>query len=158
MGYQIPAGILGSVANSTLLLNSILVSEVAEEFQLEALLHDSAEAFLGDVTRPLKQLLPEYKKIENNVQRAIFDRLKVRWPLPRQVKQADLRVLAAEQRLIMPEGTDGWVRGQKVEPAPIVIRHLSPEEGMRLFLERFHALSGGYVLRGTHGSDILKGR
>ena len=31
----------------------------------------------------------------------------------------------------MPEGTDGWVRGQKVEPAPIVVRHLSPDEAKR---------------------------
>jgi 5'-nucleotidase len=51
--------------------HSILVSEVAVGFELEALLHDAAEAFMGDITRPLKQMLPEYKKIEDEVETAI---------------------------------------------------------------------------------------
>lgn len=127
--------------------HSILVSETAEGFELEALLHDAAEAFLGDITRPLKQMLPEYKRIETEVERAILDRFGVIWPLPQQVKQADLRVLAAEQKQIMPEGTDGWVRGQKVEPAPIVVRHLSPDAAKSLFLSRFEALHPAFMMR-----------
>src|ERR1043165_2313879 len=54
--------------------HSILVSETAKGFELEALLHDAAEAFLGDITRPLKQMHPDYKRIENDVERAILDR------------------------------------------------------------------------------------
>jgi uncharacterized protein len=135
--------------------HSILVSEVAKGFEFEALLHDAAEAFLGDLTRPLKQMLPEYKKIEGNVERAILDRFGVSGPIPREVKQADLRVLAAEQRQIMPEGTDGWVRGQKVEPAPIIIRHLPPNEGKRMFLERFEALRPAHVLPKSHRNAFL---
>jgi len=127
--------------------HSILVSETAKGFELEALLHDAAEAFLGDITRPLKQMLPEYKRIEADVERAILDRFGIIGPLPPQVKQADLRVLAAEQKQIMPEGTDGWVRGQKVEPAPIIVRHLLPDEAKRAFIERFEALHPAYLLR-----------
>ena len=51
--------------------HSVLVSEVTEQFKLEALMHDAAEAFLGDVTRPLKQLLPDFKIIERNIQQVI---------------------------------------------------------------------------------------
>ena len=127
--------------------HSILVSEMAVGFEFEALLHDAAEAFLGDITRPLKQMLPEYKRIEAAVERAILDRFEVVGVFPPQVKKADLRVLAAEQRQIMPEGTDGWVRGQKVDPAPIVVRHLPPDEAKRIFLERFDALRPAYALR-----------
>lgn len=131
--------------------HSILVSDTAVGFEFEALLHDAAEAFLGDITRPLKQMLPDYKRIEADVERAILDRFGVVGSLPSQVKQADLRVLAAEQRQIMPEGTDGWVRGQKVEPAPIVVRHLPPSEAKRIFLQRFEVLHPAYVSRKSKG-------
>jgi hypothetical protein len=127
--------------------HSLLVSEVAEGYEFEALLHDAAEAFLGDITRPLKQMLPEFKRIEMDVERAILDRFGVAGPIPSQVKQADLRVLAAEQRQIMPEGTDGWVRGQKVDPAPVIVRYLSPEDAKKTYLDRFEALRQSYVRR-----------
>jgi hypothetical protein len=135
--------------------HSILVSQIAKGFEFEALLHDAAEAFLGDITRPLKQLLPEFKKIEASVQRVVLDRFGVSGPISPKVKQADLRVLAAEQRQIMPEGTDGWVRGQKVDPAPITVRHLSPDEGKRVFLERFAQLHSAYVLHKSHDRAFL---
>ena len=48
--------------------------ETAIGFELEALMHDAAEAFLGDITRPLKQMLPDYKRIESETERAIFSR------------------------------------------------------------------------------------
>jgi hypothetical protein len=67
--------------------------------------------------------------------------------LPTEVKEADLRVLAAEQRQIMPKGTDGWVRGRKVVPADVVVRHFPPGEAKRTFLARFEALRPRYHLR-----------
>src|SRR3954462_5017501 len=91
--------------------HSILVSETAVGFEFEALLHDAAEAFLGDITRPLKQMLPDFKRIEAAVQDAVLKRFGLAHPLPPQIKEADLRVLAAEQRQIMPPGTDGWLTG-----------------------------------------------
>ena len=124
--------------------HSLLVSETVIGFELEALMHDAAEAFLGDITRPLKQMLPDYKRIEGEVERAIFSRFGIQTPIPREVKQADLRVLAAEQRQIMPRGTDDWLRGQDVVPAPIVVRNLPPVEAKRAWLERFEVL---YPLR-----------
>jgi hypothetical protein len=123
--------------------HSMLVSEIAVGFELEALLHDAAGAFMGDITRPLKQMLPEYKKIENEVEEAILMRFGLNAPIPTGVKDADLRVLAAEQSQIMPPGTDDWAREQNVLPAPVIVRHLDPEQARRAFLncyERLHTL------------------
>jgi hypothetical protein len=120
--------------------HSLLVSEVARGHEYFALMHDAAEAFIGDVTRPLKQLLPDFKRIEAVVEGAIFARFDVTMPMPKEVKQADLRVLAAEQAQIMPAGTSQWAQEQGVTPAPVVVRHLPPETARAAFLARYHQL------------------
>jgi hypothetical protein len=121
--------------------HSILVSEVAAGCEMQALMHDAAEAFLGDVTRPLKQLLPEYKKIEANVEAAIFARFGIEQSARSAVKAADLRVLAAEQQQIMPAGTDAWAARSGVYPAPVKVRFLPPETACERFLWRYKSLS-----------------
>lgn len=42
--------------------------------QLGCLLHDASEAYLSDVTRPVKAALTEYLKIEVPLQEAIWDK------------------------------------------------------------------------------------
>ena len=43
-----------------------------ERVQLLCLLHDAAEAYIGDMTRPLKMRIPEFSKIEKEYQNIIF--------------------------------------------------------------------------------------
>lgn len=42
--------------------------------QLACLLHDGSEAYLADVTRPVKQTLPQYLQIEKPLQDAIWEK------------------------------------------------------------------------------------
>lgn len=123
--------------------HSLLVYNMVPEQGLSALLHDAAEAFLGDITRPLKQMLPDYRRIEQEVQSAILERFGLPLVSDPSIKQADLRVLAAEQQQIMPSGTDAWAQSAGIAPAPVVVRHLSPAAAKREFLIRFDALSSG---------------
>jgi len=99
--------------------HSLHVSDIAIRHKREALMHDAAEAFLGDVTRPLKQLLPQFKKIEKNVEKAIFARFDLDHAALVALKTVDLSVLAAEQEQIMPAGTDYWTEESGVVPAAI---------------------------------------
>lgn len=122
--------------------HSVLVSDVASGAALEALLHDAAEAFIGDVTRPLKQLLPEYKRIEDTLQLVIRHRFSLPESQSPEVKQADLRVLAAEQAQIMPRGLSQWASAAGISPALVQVQYLDPPTAKRLFLERFYALKG----------------
>jgi hypothetical protein len=121
--------------------HSLHVSSVAPAFKREALLHDAAEAFLGDVTRPLKQLLPSYKKIEKDVEAAIFARFDLDISAVKRLKSVDLSVLAAEQEQMMPPGTDYWTRESGIKPASIKVQFLPPEEAKRAFLREFECLS-----------------
>ena len=46
----------------------------SQRVQLACLLHDASEAYLSDVTRPVKQELPRYKEIEAPLQDAIWNK------------------------------------------------------------------------------------
>lgn len=46
----------------------------SQRLQLACLLHDGSEAYLSDVTRPVKQEIPKYKAIEEPLQRLIWEK------------------------------------------------------------------------------------
>lgn len=72
--------------------------------KLCALLHDASEAFLMDLPRPVKQLLPEYQKLETTVMQNIADAYGFEWPMPEEVKNADEMVLQQEWEAINGAG------------------------------------------------------
>lgn len=87
--------------------HSVLVSHlVPEDDRFAALMHDAAEAYVGDVPTPLKQLLPEYKAIEKRMEACLFERFGLYDGLPSSVKEADLIMLATEQRDLMVGGSN----------------------------------------------------
>lgn len=45
---------------------------LSERVQLACLLHDASEAYISDITRPVKCYLAEYRKIERKLQQAIY--------------------------------------------------------------------------------------
>ena len=52
--------------------NEAIARGYSKKVQLACLLHDGSEAYLSDVTRPVKQELPQYKLIEEPLQDAIW--------------------------------------------------------------------------------------
>ena len=118
----------------------VLVSQIVPNAKLQALFHDVAEAFIGDMARPLKQLLPDYVKIEKNIERSIFESFGIDWPPPPEVKTADYSVMAAEQLILMPVGTNQWLGDANIFPAQVRIRRLDPTKAKANFLERFWEL------------------
>src|SRR5690606_8557009 len=75
-----------------------------QELQLAGLLHDAAEAYLGDIPSPLKQFLPDYDRLETTVITAINEKFGVIWDAPTEaaVKQADLQQLRTEAHHLIP--------------------------------------------------------
>ncbi len=47
---------------------------LSREARLACLLHDASEAFISDITRPVKRALTQYKEIEERLQRVIWQR------------------------------------------------------------------------------------
>lgn len=70
-----------------------------------ALMHDAAEAYVGDVSRPLKAMLPQFKHIEGQVWLAICQRFNLRGSLtlPHSIKEIDNLALITEACELFPE-------------------------------------------------------
>lgn len=123
--------------------HSVRVSYVVPpEDALAGLLHDAAEAFIGDVTKPLKMLLPDYKAIEQRVEAAVLARFGLPSKLPPSVKHADLVLLKTEQRDLMLGGAGRvWTILEGFEPLERKIRPWTPEQAQQAFLQRFAELT-----------------
>jgi hypothetical protein len=102
--------------------HSLHVAElVPAELRLEGLLHDAAEAYIGDMVSPLKQVMPEYKAVEARISAVVAEVFGLAYPEPAAVKQADLAVLAAEREQVLGPSYGPWFKDFP-EPAPITIR------------------------------------
>ena len=89
---------------------------VAEQF--EGLMHDSAEAYVGDMVWPLKQAedVSGYKRVERLVEAAIAERFGLPHEQSPIVKKFDLVLLSTEKRDLMMDGV-GREDGSKRESA-----------------------------------------
>lgn len=118
--------------------HSVLVSEIVPpSLVLEGLLHDAAEAYLGDVSRPLKALVPEYRALEARLEHAIAVRFGLRFPWPDAVKEADARVLITERRDLLRNTKETEWGGSWPEPLVTTIVPWTPEASKEQFLRRF---------------------
>jgi hypothetical protein len=85
---------------------------MSKEVQKCFLLHDFSEAYLNDIASPFKKLLPDYMKLEEEVQNAIY--MKYLGYVPsdefyKEVKYIDLMMLINEMEQIM-KPVDDWGR------------------------------------------------
>ena len=110
------------------------------EVRKQGLLHDSPEAYLGDVVSPLKSLLPEYTAIEKRLEKAIFSKFGLPCELHPDVKAADLTALSTEARDLIPN-LDLWDNVLAIPPWPDKIVPWSPETAEQQFLRRFASLN-----------------
>lgn len=115
--------------------HSVLVSlAVPPEYALAGLLHDAAEAFLGDVVSPLKALLPDYRALEKRVEAIVLARFGLPPELPPEVKWADRVLLATEQWDLFGQEPLGPMLSQRIVPLPAAAAR-------EAFLDRYAELS-----------------
>ena len=120
----------------------IVASLVPPPLRLAALLHDAAEAYLGDMVKPLKVLLPEFAALEDKVTAIIAATYGIDFSDYAPIKRADLVALATEKRDLMPHSAERWAYLDGIAPLPGIIVAMDPGEAKLCFLQRFHELTG----------------
>ena len=127
-----------SVAQHSLIVASL----VPTNLRLAALLHDAAEAYLGDMVKPLKVLLPAFAAIEDQVSAIIAEAFGIDFADYAPIKRADLIALATEKRDLMPHSAERWSYLDGIRPLPQRIVTMSPGDAKREFLSQFARLRG----------------
>ena len=117
--------------------HSVRVSRLLDgELRLWGLLHDAGEAYLTDLPRPVKGLIPEFRGLEDRILEAAMRSFGLPWPMPAEVKLADDRLLATEARDLMGPPPADW----GLTAAPLderIIDPLGPDAAEQLFLETY---------------------
>ncbi len=123
-----------SVAQHSVIVSHIVPSEMAKI----GLLHDASEAYMVDMPRPLKALLPEYKSLENKIQAALAKQYKIKFPFPKEIHQADIAALALEYKCLFSKNF--WDPGVTPADPALLQETWNPNTSKYYFLQRFHEL------------------
>jgi hypothetical protein len=108
---------------------------------LWGLLHDAAEAYIGDLAQPLKAHMPAFVATEQKLHAVIAERFGLSLPMPRSVHVADVRMLATEVRDLMQEPPEPWeFQRVGIEPYDEVIVPWSSNCARFAYLERLNQL------------------
>ncbi len=130
--------------------HSVRVSWICPpDLRLYGLLHDAAEAYLSDLTSPIKhysRLGDEYTVVENNLAQAIFSKFGLKWtsPKPELVKRADKAMIWFESQKLMPAHScwDAYKHYVRSSDKPLGSVTWNPNFARTMFLHTFFDLGG----------------
>ena len=91
-----------SVASHSLNVARIL----PDKHKLQGLMHDAAEAFVGDLPTPFKRNIPAFGELEHRIWVAICERFGIAVELDPLVKRADSTMLVSERDILKPAVSD----------------------------------------------------
>lgn len=129
-----------SVAEHSLFCSQI---EGTPEEQLDALMHDAAEAYLQDMIRPIKylpQIMPIYKRLEYLNETVIAEVFGLRYPWSAHVKRCDEIAVNVEMEQRIVSAEKGYLH-ERMETGDYRLLDLSAKRAEGLFLIRFDDLT-----------------
>lgn len=90
--------------HSVLLANYAMRTYEDMDLAWDCLMHDSTEAYVCDMPRPLKPLLKNYNEIEDKVGKELASKFNFSYPLPPKVKELDYAICVDEMNQLMKGG------------------------------------------------------
>lgn len=119
--------------------HSIKVAQILpDNLKMAGLLHDAAEAYTGDMSRPMKRLMPDIAVVEEKILSVIFEKYNVPHHLLHnaQIKKADNILIATELRDLMSGDAVGWEM-EHIDPLPDIIKPVKHVDAKYDFLHTF---------------------
>jgi len=117
-----------SIAQHCLMVVQMMKEDnCSTELMMAGLLHDAAEAYLGDVVKPLKVELDRYQEIENKMLSVIFEKYNINYSNMPLIKIYDIEVQKMEFFTFYKGGNE-------------ITEFLDPEQSRELFLKIYEEL------------------
>jgi hypothetical protein len=133
-----------SVAEHCVLMaNYAFEVERSTMFSFAVLMDDAPEAYIGDMTRPMKQRLPEYRTIDDRFGEVIRRKFGIDSSMFHEdmLREYDSRMLRTEMDAMLGAGLvrDHFPQIAAKKPLPGVrLQHWAPEEATYQFMDAFH--------------------
>lgn len=132
-----------------------VAAQLPPELQLIGLVHDGSEAYIQDIPAPFKPFLPDYARIEKQVQDRVyrsFD-LDPEWvdSVYAEVKRVDSMMCQVEATQLLHSKGEGWAHN----PDGLQIYGFSPQQAEGLFLLAYTRIMRGDYFTGPLTPDYL---
>lgn len=133
-----------SVAEHSWWISIELLKGLNPQFQLAGLMHDAAEAYIGDMVRPLKHsgMMEFFRETEDCIEELICEKFQIPFPMPKLIKDMDNQMLAreiADTKIMAPFHKDSSVK-PTIPIIPTGAFCFSPQRAEDVFLYRFYDL------------------
>lgn len=129
-----------TVAEHSVLLTRHFIGLGETDLARWALMHDSAEAYVGDMIRPIKQQMPGFAAVENRILAVIAERVGLPGStIPAEVNEADARILLDERKAFLRKPAGRW---DVDDLAPLGVTPIgwAPGVAKRIFRDTFREL------------------
>jgi len=124
--------------------HSILVSYITKN--LQGLLHDASEAYIGDMLTPIKDLVPDFVQIENNLMDKVMQKFNLQYDYD-EVKYADTLIKGYEWIHFFKEDCPFIDRDEisiaKLKYKLPPIEYFHPEQARLAFIYRYYEIENG---------------
>lgn len=121
----------------------VLTPSAWGQVALAGLMHDASEAYIGDVMKPLKEAMPQYRRIEANLMEAIAQRFNINRDFLAAVHEVDVRVCVNEMNVLYRTGPYPHLQAKYPDGIPgLQIEPVTAVEAEQIFLQRFKQLIG----------------
>lgn len=136
-----------SVAEHSMIVSSLLPGRL----MLAGLLHDAAEAYLGDIIKPLKQHMNgEYNRFETMMLDKIYEKFNISLDQRDRddINLADLIILRAEaENVLNKPPIDNWHADLPKSTVVVEFSFYGPDMAKAVFLEQFNFIKNGFEFK-----------